>query len=133
MIHKLKLLCILLLSFSLLQLTTQNTLSATAIPGHLYCDDDTSINTAVGCISTDITSGEFFTQLITILVGLSGGIALLLILVGIFIITTSTGIPDKITAGKNIITAAVSGLIFIILSVFIMNLIGVKILVLPGL
>lgn len=90
------------------------------------------INTALGCISTDVT-GDFFSNLITIFVGLGGGLALLLILIGTAIITTSSGIPERIQAGQKIITSAISGLLFIILSVFIMNLIGVKILSLPGL
>ncbi|MBI3954721.1 hypothetical protein HY333_01620 [Candidatus Collierbacteria bacterium] len=96
-------------------------------------DGEWGVNTAIGCISTDIKSGGFVTSLLKLAVGLGGGIALLLILYGIFIVTTSAGIPDKLKEGKEVITSALAGLIFIILSIFLMNLIGVKILSIPGL
>lgn len=93
------------------------------------------VNTALGCISTSVETGSnsFFTSVIKIAVGLGGGLALILMLFGVFIITTSAGIPDKLKEGPEIITSAISGLIFIILSVFLLRLIGVDILGLPGL
>jgi hypothetical protein len=106
--------------------------AATPTPLYQGTCDDGQVHTALGCFSTDI-NGQFFIDLIKITVGLGGGIALLLILVGTFIITTSAGIPDKIKAGQSIITSAITGLIFIILSFFIMNMIGVRIIQLPGL
>lgn len=93
------------------------------------------IDTAIGCISTsvDTTGNSFFGSIIKIAVGLGGGLALLLMLYGVFIVTTSAGIPDKLKEGQEVITSAVSGLIFIILSVFLLNLIGINILGIPGL
>jgi len=93
------------------------------------------VDTALGCISTSVETGSnsFFTSVIKIAVGLGGGLALILMLFGVFIITTSAGIPDKLKEGQEIITSAISGLIFIILSVFLLRLIGVDILGLPGL
>lgn len=91
------------------------------------------INTALGCISYDATSGGFIKSLLTIAIGLGGGVALLLILYGVFIVTTSAGIPEKLKSGNEIITSAVAGLLFIIMAIFLMNLIGIKILALPGL
>jgi len=93
------------------------------------------IDTALGCISTsvDATGDSFFGSIIKIAVGLGGGLALLLMLYGVFIVTTSAGIPDKLKEGQEVITSAVSGLIFIILSVFLLNLIGINILGIPGL
>ncbi|HBC45378.1 MAG: hypothetical protein UX08_C0003G0013 [Candidatus Collierbacteria bacterium GW2011_GWB1_45_35] len=93
------------------------------------------VNTALGCISTsvDTTGNSFFGSVIKIAVGLGGGLALLLMLYGVFIVTTSAGIPDKLKEGQEVITSAVSGLIFIILSVFLLNLIGINILGIPGL
>lgn len=88
--------------------------------------------TALGPISTDI-SGGFITDIIKIGLGLGSGFALLLILYGVFIVTTSSGIPDKLKQGRDIITSAIAGLIFIILSIFLLNFIGVKILAIPGL
>lgn len=97
------------------------------------CPGDADIRTAVGCISTDFNSGGLINSILTLAVGVGGGIALLLMLYGTFIITTSAGIPDKLKAGKEIITSAVIGLVFIILSIVLMELIGVSILGLPGL
>ncbi len=101
------------------------------------CSDPSQIETAIGCISTsvDTTSGQdtFFGSIIKIAVGLGGGLALVLMLYGVFIVTTSAGIPDKLKEGQEVITSAISGLLFIILSVFLLNLIGINILGLPGL
>ncbi|MBI1871817.1 hypothetical protein HYS10_00150 [Candidatus Collierbacteria bacterium] len=96
-------------------------------------DGQKGINTALGCIPTDFTGGGFVTALLRLAIGIGSGIALLLILYGIFIVTTSAGIPDKLNAGRDIITSAIAGLIFIILSIFLLNFIGVKILAIPGL
>jgi hypothetical protein len=96
-------------------------------------DGTKGINTAIGCISTDAESGGFATSLLGIAIGIGGGIALLLMLYGIFLITTSAGIPDKLNQGKQIIESAIGGILFIILSVVLLNLIGIKILAIPGL
>jgi hypothetical protein len=93
---------------------------------------DKGIETALGCISTDVESGGFVGSFLELAIGLGGGIALLLILYGTFIVTTSAGNPDKLKEGKEIISSAVSGLVFIILSIVLLNLIGVKILAIPG-
>ena len=91
------------------------------------------VQTALGCISTNIGSGGLISSILRLSVGLGGGVALILMLYGTFIIPTSAGIPDKLNQGKEIISSAVAGLVFIILAIFLMNLIGVKILALPGL
>jgi hypothetical protein len=91
------------------------------------------IDTALGCISTDVASGGFVGSILELAIGLGGGIALLLILYGVFIVTTSAGNPDKLNQGKEIIGSAVSGLLFIILSIVLLNLIGVNILEIPEL
>lgn len=101
----------------------------------LYCeevDGKKGINTALGCISYD-ASGGFIKDLLEIIIGLGGGIALLLILYGVFIVTTSAGIPEKLKEGNEVISSAIAGLLFIIMAIFLMNLIGIKILALPGL
>jgi hypothetical protein len=118
------LLCLLLLASFLFAASATGTLAADP-----YCtpgDPKSGINTALGCISTDATGGpgSFFSTLITVSVGLGDGV---------FIVTTSAGIPDKLKEGSEIITSAVTGLLFIILSVFLLRLIGINILALPGL
>lgn len=90
-----------------------------------------NIETGLGCIPT--TTEGFVGAILTIAISLGGGIALLLILYGTFVVTTSAGIPDKLTEGQETISAAVQGLVFIIMSIVLLNLIGIKILQIPGL
>lgn len=51
---------------------------------------------------------------------------------GAITIILASGNPEKINEGKEIITSAITGLLFIILSIFLLRLIGVDILQLPG-
>jgi len=91
------------------------------------------INTAIGCIPvfSDDNQTALASWIIRWAVGIGGGIAFLLILYAGFQIITSQGVPDKIKAGQELITAAISGLLLLIFSVFILEYIGVKIIGLP--
>jgi hypothetical protein len=102
-------------------------------PNYTCAGGDNIINTALGCISTDIVSGQFLIDSYKRLTPLSGGVALLLILIGTTLVTTSSGDPKKLGIGKSIITSAITGLLFILGSIYLMNLIGFRILQLPGL
>ncbi len=86
--------------------------------------------TAFGCIPTD--PATFIGQVIGIGVGIGGGIAFLLILFGGFQILMSGGNPERLNAGKELVTSAITGLLIIIFSIFILRLIGVTILGIPG-
>jgi len=86
--------------------------------------------TAFGCLETD--SEKFATRLIQFGSGLAGGIAFLLIILGGFQIVMSAGNPEKLNEGKELVTSAIVGLLFIIFSVFLLRLIGVDILGIPG-
>jgi len=86
--------------------------------------------TAIGCLPTE--SGEFITKLLQAGSGIAGGIAFLLIVIGGFQIITSMGNPEKLNEGKELITAAIVGLLFIVFSIFLLRLIGVDILGIPG-
>lgn len=89
------------------------------------------VYTAVGCIRT---GGQGLTQdVIRVLMGISGGIALLSILAGAFLYTVSQGDASKVKEAKGLITAAVTGLFFIIFSIFILQFVGVSIFRIPGL
>lgn len=99
---------------------------------NITCASGRGINTALGCIDVSNFSSLVRT-ILGILIGLGGGIALLLMGYGVFIVSTSAGIPDKVNEGKSIITAAAGGLLFVVLSVVLFQLIGVNILRLPGL
>lgn len=97
-------------------------------PGTGNADD--RITTALGCIPIN-NLNSFVGWLLGRLIFIASGIAFLLMAVGAFQILTSAGTPEKVKAGKELITSALTGLIFIILSMFILKLIGVDILHLP--
>jgi len=91
----------------------------------------TGINTAIGCIPV-ASSEDFIGFILRWAIGIGGGIAFLLILIAGFQIMTSQGSPDKLQAGKELLTSAIVGIILIIFSIFILELIGVDILGIPG-
>lgn len=95
-----------------------------------FCDNGAGINTALGCIP--ISSQGFINSVIKIIVNLSGGFSLVMMLYGVYTVTTSAGNPDKLKSGKDTITNAIIGLMFILLSVFLFQFIGINILNLPG-
>ena len=86
--------------------------------------------TALGCI--DVSPQGFISWLLQRIIGIAGGIAFLLILYGGFQILTSTGDPEKLTSGKDIVVSAIAGLLMIIFSVLLLRIIGVDILQIPG-
>ncbi|WKZ25374.1 MAG: hypothetical protein QY322_03200 [bacterium] len=95
------------------------------------CDAE-SINTAIGCIPVGDTN-SFMGWILGWAVGIGGGIAFLLIVYASFMIMTSQGVPDRLKAGQELLTSAISGLIMLIFSVFILKFIGIDILGLDSL
>lgn len=65
-------------------------------------------------------------------VGLGGLIAVFCIIYAAFQIQTSQGSPEKIKKAQELLTSCIMGLMLIIFSVFILKLIGVDILKIPG-
>lgn len=92
--------------------------------------DGKHVWTAFGCIATDPSS--FITSLLRIGIGIGGGVAFLIILFGGFQILTSAGNPEQLTAGRELVTSAITGLLLIIFSIFLLRLIGYNILGIPG-
>jgi len=88
--------------------------------------------TAFGCVPTNDFNG-FVGWLLSKLIFIASGVAFLLMVLGAIQILTSAGNPDKVKAGKELITSALSGLLLVILSIFLLKLIGVDILHIPGL
>ena len=89
--------------------------------------DSYGINTAIGCIP--LSNMTVFTGfLLKVGLGIGGGIAMLLIIYAGFIITTSSGDPKRLQGGKELLGAAIGGLMLLIFAVFILRLIGVNIL-----
>ncbi len=89
------------------------------------------IQTAIGDIDPRNLQG-FIQQLLNLALGVAGGIAFLLMLFGSLKIMTSSGDPEKMKSGSELITSALTGLLFIIFSIFLLKLIGVDILQIPG-
>lgn len=87
--------------------------------------------TGVGCMGSNI--GSFIQE--TLLgwgVGLAGGISMLCIMYAAFMMQTSGGEAEKIKKAQQLMTSCITGLMLIIFSVFILQLIGVRILRIPG-
>ena len=102
------------------------------------CFDGGGAWTAIGCFgkskddSGTSSVNDFLRSLIGVGTGIGGGIAMLLILFSGFQRITSAGNPEKLHEAKELMTAAISGLLLIIFSVFLLRLIGVDILQIPG-
>lgn len=85
--------------------------------------------TALGCIPT--APADLVQWILKYAILMGGGIAFLLSIWGGATILLSAGNPEKINEGREIITSAISGLLFIVLSIFLLRLVGVDILGLP--
>ncbi|KKQ92198.1 MAG: hypothetical protein UT58_C0003G0022 [Microgenomates group bacterium GW2011_GWC1_39_7b] len=94
----------------------------------LMCDGGNGINTAIGCLNVLSSQEQFLGSLLKWAVGVGGGIAFLLIVYAGFMVMTSAGDPERLKAGQELLTSAISGLILLIFSIFILKFIGVDIL-----
>lgn len=81
--------------------------------------------TALGDIPTDITG--FAGRVLSIAIGLAGGIALILMVFGSIRVLTSSGDQQRLSAGRDTIIAAIAGLLFLIFSVLILRALGIVI------
>jgi hypothetical protein len=88
------------------------------------------IRTAFGCFPTN--TSDLTNWLLGKAIMFAGAAAFLLMIFGSFQIILSSGDPEKIKKGQEILTAAIAGLLLIIFSVFLLRLIGVTILAIPG-
>jgi len=95
-------------------------------PPHL-CSGGSGINTALGCLQ--FGSPQSLSQNVFVLgLGIGGGVAFLLIVLAGYIMVTSQGNPRRLEGGKALLGSAVGGLILLIFSGFILELLGVDIL-----
>lgn len=97
------------------------------------CDsssDNPGIQTAIGCIHTSPVG--FVKDFLKFALGISGGLAFLMMLLGSFQMLTSAGNPDTLSAGKERFTSAIIGLLLVIFSILLLQIIGVDILGIPG-
>jgi hypothetical protein len=91
------------------------------------CDDQVSIDTAIGCIPIDDPT-RFTIFILRWAIGIGGGLSFLLILLAGFQIISSSGNPERLRAGQELMTSAVTGVILLLFSVFILRLVGLDIL-----
>lgn len=97
----------------------------------IYCNPEhTQLKTALGCIET--TPAGIIQKLFGLSLGIAGGIAFLMIILGAMQIQTSAGNPERVNQGKEIVEGAITGLLLIIFAVFILRIIGVNLLGIPG-
>lgn len=97
-----------------------------------YAPGKYGIRSAIGCIPIDNTN-QFLTFVLRWALGVGGGISFLLIVFSGFMIMSAGSNVEKLKAGRQLLTAAITGLILVIFSVFILDFIGLRILRLPGL
>lgn len=88
--------------------------------------------TVFGCISTDPSGAPFVKSILSIVFGISGGIAFLVVIMGSGTILTSAGNPERLQAGKDMVTSSLIGIFLIIFSVFLLRVVGFDILKIPG-
>lgn len=97
----------------------------------IECADDGGVQTAIGCIPVKFS--HFITYyLFPVAIGLAGLIAFLCIIYSAFVMQTSAGDPERLKKARQNLTSCIVGLLIIIFSVFILQLIGVEILKIPG-
>lgn len=86
--------------------------------------------TGIGCIGTDPSA--FAQSLFGYGLSIGGAFSLLCIFYAAFILQTSRGNPEKIKKAKEDLRACITGLLVIIFSIFIVRLIGIDLLRIPG-
>lgn len=88
------------------------------------------IYTALGCIPVKID--EFVIWLLPFLFGIVGGISFLLMVYGFILLSTSKGDPKVVQGARETISSAIIGLLVSIFALFLLRLIAVDILQIPG-
>ncbi len=93
-------------------------------------EKDSGVNTAIGCVPVlkNDSGTSFMAFILRWAIGIGGGIAFLLIVYAGFMIMTASGNPERLKAGQELMTSAISGIILLIFSVFILKVIGIDIL-----
>ena len=82
----------------------------------------------IGATEIGVFAGKFFGCGISLI----GGVALLFIIYGGYLLVVSAGDPHRLRMGKEYITYAIVGLLLAILALIILQVIGVDILKIPG-
>lgn len=94
--------------------------------GTLFTRSVLALDTALGNITP--TPEGFAKWFLENGIRMAGGIAFLFMIYGGFLFMTSAGDPNKLQEATDVITSAIAGLLMIIFSVFILELLGYKVL-----
>lgn len=103
-----------------------NTVAQELAIGENPCAQAQECDTALGKIPTN--PQDFISKLLSIAIGVAGGFAFILMVIGSIRVLTSSGDQQKLSGGRDQIVAAIAGLLFIILSTVILRFIGIGIL-----
>lgn len=103
-----------------------------ALATDVFCQtgSDPAVNTALGCVPVKID--KFVEWLLPKLFGIAGGVSFLLMVYGFMVVATSSGDPKKVAGGQETVTSAIMGLLTSIFAIFILRLLAVGILKIPG-
>jgi len=128
MVTKKKRILFLVVAMELLSLIWTNKILA----DYPFCDGSTDkIETALGCFP--MTVNGFVGWILPLIFGIAGGIAFILMVFGFIMVATSGGDEKKLQGAKETITSAITGLLVSIFALFILRLVAVNILHIPGL
>lgn len=94
------------------------------------CQGGKAIDTALGCLSFE--TGNFTSSLLAFMIGITGAVSLVVMLMATIQIMTGGNNPEAIKKGKELFTSGVTGLLFIIFSVTLLRIIAGDIIKLPG-
>ena len=94
------------------------------------CDNGTSCPTAIGNLPTNLSA--LLTRVFSIALALAGVVALALIIASGYRLMISQGNPEQVKGAREQLTAAIVGLLFIIFSLVILQVISANILKIPG-
>jgi len=100
-------------------------------PLNPLCSDE-GIDTAIGCIPTG-NRNNLMVFILRWAIGFAGGVSFILIITSGLIYMTSGGDRQKVHSANELFTASALGLLLLIFSVYILNILGVRILKIPGL
>lgn len=121
-------------SLDTLKVEPTTNLPPTPYEGHQY--------TMIGCIRTDLqliaqpgqqgSAASVVQIILNILFGVIGAIAFLYLLYGSFVILTSRADVERLNYGKRLVMGSVIGVVFTLLSTFVVNFLATGILKIPG-
>lgn len=99
-----------------------------SVAGVVSCSE--GVDTDLGCIPND--PFQFVSKFYGIGLGLIGGVAVLFIIYGGYIILTSQGEQAQLNRGKSYIYYAIAGLLLAVFGFVFIQVIAVNILHIPG-